>query len=190
MQAISVFCGSSMGNNSVYKQAATSLGKVLAQQGITVVYGGAKVGLMGALADSALQHNGKVIGVLPNFLSNKEIAHTGLSELIMVNDMHERKNNMFTLCDGIITLPGGFGTLEEFFEMLTWAQLGLHSKPIGILNIDHFYSGLLNCMDHMVQEGFLKPINRSMILVHDDIDLLLQAMQQYKAPPVDKWIKR
>jgi uncharacterized protein (TIGR00730 family) len=190
MKAISIFCGSSIGNSSIYEQAVNALGKTLALHNITVVYGGARIGLMGVLADSALQHNGSVIGVLPNFLSNKEIAHTGLTELIMVNDMHERKNTMFTLCDGIITLPGGFGTLEEFFEMLTWGQLGLHSKPIGILNIDNFYGGLLTCLDHMVHEGFLKPINRNMILIHDNINNLLQAMQQYETPPVDEWIKR
>jgi uncharacterized protein (TIGR00730 family) len=190
MKSITVFCGSSMGNSDIYKEAAIAVGKALAIKGITVIYGGAKVGLMGAVADAALANNGEVIGVLPNFLSNKEIAHTGLTELIMTNDMHERKMKMHSLCEGIITLPGGFGSLEELFEMLTWGQLGLHTKPIGVLNIGGFYNGLLSCLNHMVAEGFLKQINRDMILVHDNIDTLLEAMYAYEVPPVQKWIKR
>src|SRR4030095_3484794 len=139
MKRITVFCGSSLGNGTNFRTQATLLGQVLAKRNIELVYGGANVGLMGAVADGVLSEGGKVIGVLPNFLKSKEIAHEQLTELILVDSMHERKTKMNELCDGVIALPGGFGTLEEFFEMLTWAQLGLHKKPIAILNIDGFY---------------------------------------------------
>ena len=134
MKSVTVFCGSSMGTDPIYKSQAFLLGKTLAQQNIKLIYGGAKVGLMGAVADGALSENGKVIGVLPHFLGTKEIAHESLTELIRVESMHERKTKMSELSEGVIALPGGFGTLEELFEMLTWGQLGLHQKPIGILN--------------------------------------------------------
>lgn len=188
MKRITVFCGSSNGNDESFVEIARMLGKQLAKQNIELVYGGAKVGLMGAVADGAMREGGKVIGVLPNFLRSKEIAHEGLSELIMVESMHERKMKMHELCDGIIALPGGFGTLEELFEMLTWAQLGLHRKPIGILNVNGFYDALLTMIGTMVEKGFLKEINQSMLLVSDDIDDLLQQMKQYDPPTVAKWI--
>jgi uncharacterized protein (TIGR00730 family) len=152
------------------------------------VYGGAKIGLMGAVADGALSEGGKVIGVLPNFLRSKEIAHEGLTELILVESMHERKLEMHELSDGVIALPGGFGTLEELFEMLTWAQLGLHKKPIGILNIDGFYDSLNIMIQTMVDKGFLKVMNQQMLLVSDNIDDLLDKMNNYVAPIVGKWI--
>src|SRR5687768_1380717 len=136
MKSVAIFCGSSSGSDSIYYSQAAMLGKILAHRKIQIVYGGAKVGLMGAVADGALKEGGKVIGVLPNFLKSKEIAHTGLTDLILVESMHERKLKMHELSDGIIALPGGFGTLEELFEMLTWSQLGLHKKPIGLLNIN------------------------------------------------------
>ena len=190
MNKVTVFCGSSGGTDEVYKAQATLLGKKLARQKIALVYGGAKVGLMGALADGALSKGGTVIGVLPHFLKAKEIAHGQLTELILVDSMHERKTKMNELCDGVIALPGGFGTLEEFFEMLTWGQLGLHKKPMGILNIDGFYDQLIDLVQGMVDKGFLKPVNQQMLLYSDNIDELLQKMNQYTAPTVGKWISK
>lgn len=190
MNKVTVFCGSSGGTDEVYKTQATLLGKKLAKQKIALIYGGAKVGLMGALADGALSKGGTVIGVLPHFLKAKEIAHGQLTELILVDSMHERKTKMNELCDGVIALPGGFGTLEEFFEMLTWGQLGLHKKPMGILNIDGFYDQLIDLVQGMVDKGFLKPVNQQMLLYSDNIDELLQKMNQYTAPTVGKWISK
>jgi len=190
MKRITIFCGSSLGTKDVFKQTAYALGRKLAKEQIDLIYGGANVGLMGSVADGALSENGKVIGVLPSFLAAKEIAHEGLTELIIVETMHQRKTKMNELCNGVIALPGGFGTLEEFFEMLTWGQLGLHSKPIGLLNIDHFYDSLVAMLDTMAENGFLKEINRNMVLISDDIDTLLKMMKQYKAPNVGKWINK
>ena len=190
MKRITVFCGSNMGSENSFHDQATLVGKTLAKQHIEVVYGGAKVGLMGALADGALSEGGTVIGVLPSFLSSKEIVHEGLSELIMVESMHERKTKMNDLCDGVIALPGGFGTLEELFEMVTWAQLGLHKKPIAILNTNGFYDALIVLIQTMVDNGFLKPENQKMIIISDKIEDLLQQMREYKAPLVNKWITK
>lgn len=190
MKRITVFCGSSFGNEKNYETQAFKLGQIMAENNYELVYGGAKVGLMGSVADGVLNHNGKVFGVLPRFLMTKEIAHDRLSELFIVESMHERKTKMNDLSDGIIALPGGFGTLEEFFEILTWAQLGLHKKPIGILNIDGFYDLLLAFVTNMVDKGFLKPINQQMILVSDDATDLLDKMKNYVAPDVGKWIKK
>ena len=162
----------------------------MAKHGYELVYGGANVGLMGAVADGVLGQGGKAYGVLPYFLKDKEIAHQGLTELLLVESMHERKTKMNELCDGVIVLPGGFGTLEEFFEMLTWAQLGLHKKPIGILNVAGFYDLLLEFVSNMTQKGFLKPINEQMILVSDDAETLFQKMEAYKAPEIGKWIPK
>lgn len=190
MNRITVFCGSSFGNKKEYETQAFLLGQLLSENNIDLVYGGAKVGLMGVVADGVLDKKGKVIGVLPDFLMKKEIAHDNLTELIIVKSMHERKTKMNELCDGIIALPGGFGTLEEFFEMLTWAQLGLHKKPIGILNIDGFYNLLLEFILKMVNEGFLKEINQQMIIVSANPQDLLHKMENYVAPEVGKWIKK
>ncbi|WP_066440561.1 TIGR00730 family Rossman fold protein [Chryseobacterium sp. CCH4-E10] len=190
MKSITVFCGSSFGSEDIYKEQAALLGKTLAKNNIQLVYGGANVGLMGAVADGALDEGGRVVGVLPYFLQSKEIAHKKLTELILVETMHERKTKMNELCDGVIVLPGGYGTLEEFFEMITWAQLGLHQKPIGILNIDGFYNDLINLVQNMVDKGFLKQINRDMLLISDTIDELLEIMINYKAPTVGKWISK
>lgn len=190
MKSIVVFCGSSEGNNPTYKEQAYALGKAMAAQGIRLVYGGAKVGLMGAVADGVLQNGGEAIGVIPGFLQTKEIAHEQLTELIVVDTMHERKLKMHELSDGIITLPGGFGTMEEFFEMLTWAQLGLHQKPIGLLDTNDFYSHLFSLVDVMVNEGFLKASNRDMLLMEKNIDNLLAQMHAYVAPEVPKWITK
>lgn len=190
MKRVTVFCGSSLGTEDIYKSQATLLGQTLAKRNIELVYGGAKIGLMGAVADGVLSEGGKVIGVLPNFLKSKEIAHEQLTELILVDSMHERKTKMNELCDGVIALPGGFGTLEELFEMLTWAQLGLHKKPIAILNINGFYNPLNVMIQTMVDKGFLKEVNQQMLLVCDNIEELLDKMKNYVAPTVGKWISK
>ncbi|MGN7758042.1 TIGR00730 family Rossman fold protein [Chryseobacterium sp. 22532] len=190
MKSITVFCGSSFGTDDIFKEQAFLLGQTLAKQDIQLIYGGADVGLMGAVADGALNEKGKVVGVLPHFLQSKEIAHKKLTELILVETMHERKTKMNDLCDGVIVLPGGYGTLEEFFEMITWAQLGLHKKPIGILNIDGFYDDLIKLVQTMVDKGFLKQVNRDMLLISENIDELLEKMKNYQAPTVGKWISK
>lgn len=190
MKRITVFCGSSFGNTSVYESQAVLLGQTLAKQQIGLVYGGAKVGLMGAVADGALNEGGEVIGILPHFLSTKEIAHEGLTELILVDSMHERKTKMHELCDAVIALPGGFGTMEELFEMLTWAQLGLHKKPIGLLNVSGFYDPLIHLVNTMTEQGFLKEINRDMLLVAETVDALLDKLKHYQAPTVSKWLNK
>ena len=190
MKRITVFCASSSGTDEIYKEQATLLGQTLAKQNIDVVYGGSNVGLMGAVADGALSEGGKVIGVLPNFLRAKEIAHQGLTELILVESMHERKTKMNDLCAGVIALPGGFGTLEELFEMLTWAQVGLHKKPIAILNVNGFYDSLVELTKNMVDKGLLKSANQEMLLVGNTIDDVLYKMRNYTAPTVGKWIDK
>ncbi len=187
MNNITVFCGSSAGNEVQYKEQAYQLGKSLARHNIGLVYGGAGIGLMGAVANGTLEQGGTVVGVLPHFLQNKEIAHPGLTELILVDTMHERKQKMNELSDGVIALPGGYGTLEELFEMLTWAQLSLHEKPIGILNIDGFYDELIAMIDKMVQKGFLNKEYKEMIIVSADIEQLIHQIQNYQVPS-EKWI--
>jgi uncharacterized protein (TIGR00730 family) len=190
MKRITVFCGSSSGTEEIYTSQATLLGETLAKRNIELVYGGAKVGLMGAVANGVLNAGGKAIGVLPNFLGSKEIAHPKLTQLILVDTMHERKTKMNDLSDGVIALPGGFGTLDELFEMLTWAQLGLHKKPIAILNVDGYYDALIVFVQTMVDKGLLKEVNAQMLLVSDNIDELLDKMQGYVAPTVGKWINK
>ncbi|SDH13430.1 hypothetical protein SAMN04488062_104244 [Flavobacterium omnivorum] len=190
MKRITVFCGSSMGTDEVFQSQATILGQTLAKQNIELVYGGANIGLMGAVADGVLGEGGRVIGVIPFFLQSKEIAHTNLTELIVVDTMHERKTKMNALCNGVIAMPGGFGTLEELFEMLTWAQLGLHKKPIGLLNTNGFYDALIILIQTMVDKGFLKAVNQQMLLVSDNANELLENMKNYEAPVVTKWINK
>lgn len=190
MKKITVFCGSSLGTDTVFEEQAYLLGKTLASLDIAVIYGGAKVGLMGKVADGALQNGGEVVGVLPEFLKQKEIAHEGLTRLILVETMHERKIRMHELSDAIIALPGGFGTMEEFFEMLTWAQLGLHKKPVALLNINGFYDPLITLIQTMVSKGFLKEIYQSMLISADNIGDLLEAMENHEGPSVDKWITK
>ena len=187
---LAVFCGSSSGSKSIFLEQAYQLGKTLAGKQIELVYGGANVGLMGAVANGVMENGGVAIGVLPNFLQRVEIAHNELSELILVDSMHERKAKMEELSDGFISLPGGFGTLEEFFEILTWLQLGLHKKPIALLNTDGFYDDLLAMVETMFQNGFLKQENKNLILVSDDIEDLLSQMENYKAPTVGKWLDK
>ena len=180
MKSIVVFCGAGAGNKACYTEAATELGSVLAAYNINVVYGGAKIGIMGAVADATLAAGGTVTGVIPNFLKTKEVAHEGLTELITVENMHQRKLKMHELSDGIITLPGGWGTMEELFEMLTWAQLGLHAKPVGLLNVNGYYNALDQLCNTMVSEGFLSPHTRSMLLISDSVDDLLLKMNAVK----------
>ena len=188
MKEICEECGSADGYNEAYRETAYETGRVLALKRIRVIYGGAKVGLMGAVADGALQEGGQVVGVIPGFLKTKEVAHEGLSELITVSTMHERKLKMNELCDGVITLPGGWGTMEEMFEMITWGMLGLHRKPVGILNVNGYYDALIALCDSMVQEGFLKEHFKDTLLVSTDISDLLHQMTHYQAPETAKWI--
>jgi uncharacterized protein (TIGR00730 family) len=182
MKRIAVFCGSSSGKDPIYALHATQLGRTLAERNIGLVYGGALVGLMGLVADAALETGGEVTGVIPEFLGSKEIAHEGLSKLIVVGTMHERKQRMYELSDGFIALPGGFGTMDELLEMCTWSQLGLHQKPIGLLNTNGYYDHLIRLTEHMVKEGFLKDVNRKMILVSGEIKDLLERMEACVRP--------
>jgi len=184
-----VFCGSSRGQDPVYLAAARSLGETLAAQGIELVYGGASVGLMGAVADAALEKGGLVIGVMPQALVDKEIAHRSLSDLRVVGSMHERKALMAELADGFIALPGGLGTFEELFEVWTWAQLGYHRKPCALLNAGGFYDKLTDFLDDVVERGFVKPIHRAMLIVEEEPAGLIAAVRAYEPPKVDKWIK-
>lgn len=188
MKSVSVFCGSSSGNDPVYEKEAYRLGEVLANEKITLIYGGAKIGLMGSVASGSLENGGTVVGVIPSFLKTKEVAHDHLSELIIVETMHERKSKMNELSDGIIALPGGFGTMEEFFEILTWGQLGLHEKPMALLNTNGFYSHLTSLLNQMMESEFLKKINFDMVLVSDQIENLLDQMTNYQPPEIEKWI--
>jgi len=189
MKRITVFCGSSTGNNPSFGLQAQLLGKNLANRNIELVYGGAKVGLMGILAQSVLAHGGKAIGVIPKLLKAKELVLEGLTDLIVVENMHQRKAKMNDLCDGVIALPGGFGTLDELFEMLTWAQLGLHQKPIGLLNIDGFYDSLVALLQTMVAMDILKEQNKQMLLISNNIDELLEKMEAYIPIATPKWIE-
>ena len=188
MKRITVFCGASSGFDSIYYSEARHVGQTLAARGIELVYGAGRIGIMGAVADAVLDAGGLAIGVIPGFLCSKEIAHDGLTELIVVETMHQRKAKMQELGDGIIGLPGGFGTLEELFEVLTWAQLGLHKKPIGILNTNGYYNSLITLIQSMVDTGFLKELNQQMLLMSDNIEDLLSKMAAYQAPDVPKWI--
>ncbi len=190
MKSIVVFCGSGDGYNECYREAAYELGQTLAAKGIRIIYGGAKVGLMGALADGALNNSGNVTGVIPEFLKTKEVAHDGLTEMITVTTMHERKLKMFELSDGVITMPGGWGTMEELFEMLTWSQLGLHSKPIGLLSINGYYDALTALCDNMVLEGFLSEDTKNTLLSSGSVTDLLEQMETYVAPETKKWITK
>lgn len=190
LQRVAVFCGSSSGSKTEYMEQAFLTGKTLAGRSIGLVYGGAQIGIMGAVAEGVLQNGGEVIGIIPTFLTAKEIVHPNLTELIVVESMHERKAIMNEKSDGFIILPGGLGTLEEFFEVLTWAQLGLHQKPIGILNTLGFYDHLLAAIEHMVREGFVKSIHMDMIQKSDHIEQLLSLMESYKPPSVPKWIQQ
>ena len=187
MKCIAVYCGSSAGVNGVYREQTRLLGQALVRKNINVVFGGGKVGLMGVLADAVLEAGGHVTGIIPGFLHVKEVAHDGLSEMISVETMHERKALINDMSDGVIALPGGFGTLDELFEMLTWGQLGLHQKPVGLLNTNGFFSHILLAIEKMVSEGFLNEANRDMVLVSENMEDLLLQMENYQALSVPKW---
>lgn len=188
MNSICVFCGSSSGKDPAYAEAARFLGDTLARRGVTLVYGGGNVGLMGIVADAALEAGGEVIGVMPKALVEREISHSSLTKLHVVGSMHERKALMSELSDGFIALPGGNGTLEEFFEVLTWAQLGEHRKPCGLLNVSAYYDPLLNILDHMVDQGFLSEKHRSIVQVESEPENMLNAFDCYTPPDTVKWI--
>ncbi|WP_411768874.1 TIGR00730 family Rossman fold protein [Winogradskyella sp. A3E31] len=190
MKSIAVFCGSSSGNDQVIINEANRLGEILVQQEITLVYGAAQIGIMGIVANAVLNDGGNVIGVVPHFLSSKEIIHPNLSELIQTDTMHDRKVIMYDKSDGFMIIPGGFGTMDEFFEIATWGQLGLHSKPIGILNTNGYYDALIEQCKTMVERGFLNQENFDAIVVDTEIEGLLQKMKDFKPLPVPKWLNK
>jgi uncharacterized protein (TIGR00730 family) len=190
MKRICVFCGSNHGARQAYREAAQALGNEMARRGIGLVYGGGRVGLMGVIADAVLAAGGQVIGVIPDNLLAKELDHRGLSELRIVGTMHERKALMGDLADGFIAMPGGFGTYDEFCEVLTWAQLGLHKKPCAMLNVDGYYDAMIAMFDHATQEGFIRPDHRGMLIISADVNELLDRMEEYQAPVLEKWITR
>ena len=186
MQRICIFCGSSPGARPGYVQEAEALGRAIVENNFGLVYGGASVGIMGAVADAVLKSGGEVIGVIPKALTEKEISHTGLTEMRVAESMHERKALMADLSDGFIAMPGGLGTIEELFEILTWAQLGIHQKPCGLLNVEHYFDQLLAFLDRTVTEKFVQSAHRSMLLVDEDPVDLLQKFKDYQPPVVDK----
>ena len=189
MKRLCVFCGSRPGVRPAYREAAEALGALLAERGIELVYGGGNVGLMGIVADACLAAGGRVVGVIPRALLEWEVGHEGLTRLEVVDSMHTRKARMAELADGFIALPGGLGTFEELFEILTWAQLGFHSKPVGLLNVDAYYQPLVQMMERGVAEGFMKAENRGLLLVEDNAQALLRTMGAYHPPAVGKRIR-
>ena len=190
MKRICVFCGSNAGTRPQYRKCAEELGAEFARRNIGLVYGGGNVGLMGAIADAVLESGGEAIGVIPEHLMTREIGHKQLTKLHIVHSMHERKALMADLSDAFIALPGGFGTFEEFFEVLTWSQLGLHLKPCGIVNVLNYYSPLLAMLDHAVEERFLKAQNRALVLSAENPQALLQALEEWRPVHVEKWLDR
>ena len=188
LRSICVFCGSNAGAKDVYRRAAENVGGELARRGIQVVYGGGSCGLMGAVADAAIGAGGKIVGVIPRAIERLEIAHHGLAALHVVESMHERKALMAKLSDGFVALPGGLGTLEELFEVLTWAQLGIHAKPVALLNVAGYFDPLLTLLEHNVSEGFLRPEHRALLIDGDDLSELLARMASYEPSTLDKWL--
>ncbi|AYL94993.1 TIGR00730 family Rossman fold protein [Mucilaginibacter celer] len=189
MKSICIFCGANYNGDPILQQAIDQLAEVMVSRNISLVYGGGKVGVMGLIADAVLSRGGKAIGVIPQFLMDKEVGHTGLTELHIVENMHQRKQMMNDLSDGVITLPGGLGTLEEFFEVLTWLQLGLHNHPVGLLNVNGFYDLLLQQMDVMVAQRFMKKVNRDLIITSADAIELLNLMDNFKPTREEVWFK-
>mgnify|MGYP001201175516 FL=1 len=189
IKSLTVFCGSSAGHHPIYMEVAKELGHRLAQEQITLVYGGAQVGCMGAIADACLAANGNVIGVIPEKLKSVEIAHASLTQLHVVKTMHERKALMADLADGFVALPGGAGTLEEWFEVYTWAQLGYHQKPCCLLNVNQYYDPLIAMLDHIIEQGFMRPAYRDMIIVASTVDQLMAALKSYTPRHKAKWVK-
>ncbi|MBK7662982.1 MAG: TIGR00730 family Rossman fold protein [Sterolibacteriaceae bacterium] len=190
MRRICVFCGSQVGGHPLYAAAATAVGTLLALRSIGLVYGGGKVGLMGVVADAALAAGGEVIGVIPERLMNRELGHGGVTDLRVVDSMHERKAMMSDLSDAFIALPGGYGTFEEFFEVVTWMQLGIHAKPCGLLNVGGYYDMLLALLDHAAGESFIRPQHRGLVLVDTEPAMLLQQLLDYRTPQIEKWLER
>ncbi len=190
MKSITVFCGSNSGFRTEYREAAINLARIFAQNNIRLIYGGGNVGLMGIIADEVMRAGGEVVGIIPDSLDRKEVGHRGITELRVVDSMHERKAQMAELADGFIAMPGGIGTFEEFFEILTWAQLGFHKKPCAILNIAGYYDGLLALCDNAVSEGFLRPAHRQLILEDSNPEFLLEKMEAFKPLPLEKWIDK
>jgi uncharacterized protein (TIGR00730 family) len=188
MNTICVYCGSNPGLLPDYRESARLLGYEMAARGLGLVYGGASIGIMGAIADAVLEKSGRVTGVIPHSLATREVSHGGLDELIVVSSMHERKAKMAELSDGFIALPGGWGTMEELFEMLTWAQLGLHEKPCGLLNVASYYDTLYTFLENAIEQQFVKPEYRPMIMMDDSPTSLLDRFKDYRAPRVKKWI--
>lgn len=189
MKRLCIYCGSNPGRQPLYREAAEELVRAMAQRGLGLVYGGAHVGIMGVIADTMLDLGGEVIGVIPHGLVAKEVAHEGLNDLRIVDSMHERKALMLELADGAIALPGGLGTLDETFEALTWAQLGIHNKPCGLLNVGGYYDHLAAFLGHAVQEGYVKDRHKSMLLVESSPEKLLEQFAQYEPPTVSKWVR-
>ena len=190
LQTVCVFCAANPGTHPVYVERAAAMGRHLAQSKRRLVYGGGRTGLMGALADAALEAGGEVIGIMPRHLVDREVAHTELTELRVVSSMHERKALLAELSDGFLAMPGGLGTLEELFEIWTWGQLGLHRKPYGLLQVEGFFTPLLNFLDHAVTAGFIRAENREMLLVDDDPAALIARMEAARVPPVPRWLDR
>ncbi|MGH9386746.1 MAG: TIGR00730 family Rossman fold protein [Vicinamibacterales bacterium] len=190
MRRVCVFCGSSVGSRPVYTEAAQEMGRLLAKKGIAIVYGGGNVGLMGVLADAALDAGGEVIGVIPSVLADREIAHQRLSDLRIVDSMHTRKAMMAELADAFVALPGGVGTFEEFFEAVTWTQLGLHRKACGLLDVDGFYSPLVDFIDRAVGEGFIRPVHRTAVVIDPEPEGLLEKLRTVNVPDLPKWITK
>ena len=188
IRRLAIFCGSNPGARPDYVEAVRSLGRLLARRGIGIVYGGSNVGLMAALADAMMDELGDIIGVIPRMLVEREVANTALTDLRVVGSMHERKAMMAELADGFIALPGGIGTLEEFFETWTWAQLGMHTKPCGLLNVAGYFDPLLEFLDHAVAERFVRDVHRAMVVVESDPAALLARFESYEPPRVVKWI--
>ncbi len=190
MKQVCIFCGSYQGTQPMYMTAAHAMGMGLAQRGLGLVYGGGRVGLMSAVADGTLAGGGKAVGVIPQSLVDRELAHPNLSEIHVVTSMHTRKAMMAEISDAFIAMPGGFGTLDELFEIITWAQLGFHHKPIALLNIGGYFDPLLTFIDHMATEGFIKPKDREAVLVKNEVDELLDTLLTYQPPQLEKWIKK
>ncbi|HLF40593.1 MAG TPA: TIGR00730 family Rossman fold protein [Acidimicrobiia bacterium] len=188
LRRVCVFCGSSPGARPDYREAAVAMGTVLAEEGIGLVYGGGCVGLMGAVADAALAAGGEVIGIIPEHMRSREIAHYGLSDLRVVDSMHERKALMYDLADGFVALPGGLGTLEELFEITTWCQLGLKVKPTGLLDVAGFFTPLVDFLDHVTAEEFVKPVHRRLLVVEDEPKELLGRLRNFEPPPLPRWL--
>ena len=188
LKSICVFCGSRFGEPDSFRLAAANLGAEIAKRDLRLIYGGGRVGLMGVVADAVLSHGGEVTGVIPDLLAQREIPHLGLTELILTGSMHERKATMADLADGFIALPGGFGTLEEFCEVLTWSQLGIHRKPIGLLDVDQFFDPLVAFFDTLVDHGFVPPKHRSLVLRSEDAACLLDDFARYEPPELAPWL--